>query len=78
MMMSKIEKTYVTSDLSLAAFLLMRGLSLSSAQKITGKFEFIFLDPDGKADKLSLSFIGSEFSVYDGYMRTLRGMLHRK
>ena len=76
--MTKVEKTYVTSDLSLAAFLLMHGLMLKSAQKVTGKFEFIFFDPDNKADQLSLSFIGSEFSVYDGYMRTLRGMLHRK
>ena len=76
--MTKMEKIYVTSDLSLAAFLLMRGLILKSAQKVTGKFEFVFFDPDDQADQLSLSFIGSEFSVYDGYMRTLRGMLHRK
>ena len=75
--MSNIQKTYTTSDLSLAAYLLLHGLILKSAQKTVGKFEFILLDPDNKADDLSLSFIGSQFSVYDGYLRTLRGMLHR-
>ena len=76
--MSKLqEKTYTTSDLSLAAYLLMKGLTLKSAQKVVGKFEFIFFDPENKADSLSLTFIGSEFARYDGYIRTLRGMLHR-
>jgi len=76
--MNKMKNTYTTSDLSLAAFLLMKGLSLDSAKKSVGKFEFIFLDPENKADELSLLFIGSEFATYDGYLRTLRGMLHRK
>ena len=77
MTMNNPEKIYVTSDLSLAAYLLLHGLALKSAKKISGKFEFILLDPDNKADELSLQFIGSKFSIYDGYLRTLRGMLHR-
>jgi len=77
MMSNKEQKKYVTSDLSLAAFLLMKGLALVSAQKTDGKFEFIFDDPESKADALSLQFIGSEFAQYDGYIRTLRGMLNR-
>lgn len=70
-------KEYITSDLSLSAFLLMHGLVLKSAKKVSGKFEFIFLDPDSKCESLSLTFIGSEFAKYDGYVRTLRGMLNR-
>lgn len=76
-MSKESNKTYTTSDLSLAAYLLMKGLDLKSAQKVVGKFEFIFSDPDSKADQLSLTFIGSEFAKYDGYVRTLRGMLNR-
>lgn len=75
--MNNLQKTYTTSDLSLAAYLLLHGLTLKSAQKSTGKFEFILFDPDDKSEGLSLAFIGSQFSVYDGYLRTLRGMLHR-
>lgn len=71
-------KMYTTSDLSLAAFLLMHGLRLKTANKLTGKFEFVFFDPNDEADSLSLTFIGSEFSKYDGYLRTLRSMIHRK
>ena len=35
---------YRTSDLALAAFLVMRGLPLLSAKRIQGRFEFIFDD----------------------------------
>ena len=76
--MSDDQKTFVTHDLSLAAYLLMKGLVLQSAKKVANKFEFIFSDPDDAADKLSLEFIGSDFAAYDGYVRTLRGMLYRK
>jgi hypothetical protein len=56
----------------------MKGLVLKSAQKVAGKFEFVFSDPGDAADRMSLDFIGSDFAAYDGYMRTLRGMLYRK
>ena len=58
--------------------MLMKGLVLQSAQKTANKFEFVFSDPDDAADKMSLDFIGSDFAAYDGYVRTLRGMLYRK
>jgi hypothetical protein len=72
------DRIFITHDLSLAAYLLMKGLILKSARKIVGKFEFQFMDPDDISDALSLEFIGSDFAVYDGYIRTLRGILNRK
>jgi len=69
---------FVTHDLALAAYLLMKGMVLISAGKTLNRFEFVFNDPDKKSQALSLEFIGSDFAVYDGYVRTLRGMLHRK
>jgi hypothetical protein len=77
-MSDKETDDFVTHDLALAAYLLMKGLVLSSAKKTPGRFEFVFNDPEKKSQALSLEFIGSDFAVYDGYMRTLRGMLHRK
>ena len=36
--------TYITSDISLAAFFLMKGMPILSAKKVGGKFEFTFDD----------------------------------
>jgi len=71
-------KTYVTTDLSLAAFLKLRGLRLLSASKhSTGRFEFVF-DDDGTADSLSIDFANSEFSSYDANLRSLKKTLNAR
>jgi len=65
-------KIYKTSDLSLAAFLKLRGMKLISASKTgTGKFEFEFEDT-GCADSLAIDFANSEFSAYDANLRALK------
>ena len=75
--MKKEEKTYNTSDLSMAAFLLMRGLKLLEAEKISsGKFNFLFADPDDKAKKLSLDFVNSEFCEFDNQVRNLKKLIY--
>ena len=69
---------YATSDLSLAAFLKLRGLKLLSASKLaTGRFEFIFND-DGTADALSIDFANSEFAAYDANLRALKKTLNSR
>lgn len=68
---------YRTSDLALAAFLVMRGLSLISAMRISGKFEFVFDDADQKGHMLSIDFVNSEFSKFDNHVRTLKKILYR-
>ena len=68
---------YITSDLSLAAFLLMRGLKLSSAEKVlSGKFKFSFNDPDNRAKKLALDFVNSEFCEFDNQVRNLKKLIY--
>ncbi len=70
--------TYVTSDLSLAAFLKLRGLKLVNASKTPGgKFEFVFED-NGTADSLSIDFTNSEFAVYDANLRALKKALNSR
>ena len=70
-------KEFSTSDLSLAAFLLMKGLKLSDAKKImSGKFNFLFHDPDDKAKKLALDFVNSEFCEFDNQVRNLKKLIY--
>ena len=70
-------KEFNTSDLSLAAFLLMRGLKLNDAKKISsGKFNFSFADPDDKAKKLALDFVNSEFCEFDNQIRNLKKLIY--
>ena len=70
-------KDYVTSDLSLAAFLLMKGMKLNDAKKTTsGKFIFSFDDPDDRAKNLSLDFINSEFCEFDNQVRNLKKLIY--
>ena len=70
--------SYTTTDLSLAAFLKLRGLKLLSASKTgTGRFQFVFED-DGRADALALDFTNSEFSAYDANLRALKKMINSR
>ena len=69
-------KTYTTHDISLAAYLLMKGKKLLSATRDhSGKYILVFDDPDGTSPQMALDFLSSECSMYDGYMRLLRGIL---
>lgn len=68
---------YKTSDLALAAFLVMRGLPLISATRVSGKFEFVFDDPGQKGHMLSIDFVNSDFSKFDNHVRTLKKILYK-
>ena len=68
---------YTTSDLPLAAFLMMRGLKLVSAARVNNKFEFVLEDPDDLGNSLAIEYINSEFGKFDTYLRALKKMLYR-
>ena len=73
-------KTYITNDMSVAAFLLLEGHTITKAEKggPSGKFVFEFEDAQGLCSKSALKFLTSECSKYDGYLRMLRGMLRNQ
>lgn len=72
-------KQYKTSDLSLSAFLLLRGKKLITADREpSGKFIFIFDDPNDECKKLSIDFLSSEFSEYDNHVRNLKKVIYSK
>jgi len=72
-------KEYHTPDLSLAAFLLMKGIKLISAEKtLSGKFNFSFNDSDDRCKNLAVEFLNSEFSNYDNHVRNLKKIIYSR
>ncbi len=71
------KKSYITHDLSIAAFLLMKGQSIVRADKSgpRGRYVFEFENETGQAEKIAMQFLSSECAIYDSHLRTLRGML---
>ena len=74
-----INKDFETSDLPLTAFLIMRGLRLKTAKKLSGgKFLFIIEDPDDIAEELSLEYINSDFCKFDNQIRSIKKLIYTK
>lgn len=73
------EGFFTTSDLPLAAYLVINGLRLDKAQKLVGgRFEFVLVDPDGKADSLSIDYINSDYCKFDNTIRSIKKILYTK
>lgn len=70
-------KTYITNDMSIAAFLLMNDQEIVNVEK-GNPYVFEFKDDEKKCEKIALQFLSSECSKYDGYLRMLRGMLRKQ
>lgn len=73
------EKIFVTSDLPLAAYLVIKGLQIQKAKKASGgKFEFILDDPDEIAEGLAIEYINSDFCKFDNTIRSIKKILYTK
>tara|TARA_B100001248_G_scaffold259389_1_gene245333 strand:+ start:292 stop:507 length:216 start_codon:yes stop_codon:yes gene_type:complete len=69
---------YKTSDLSIAAYLMMRGMRLTNAFRgSNGQFMFEFDDPNSEGQKFAIEFTNSESAVYDNHVRNLKKILYR-
>ena len=76
-MTAEVEK-YKTSDLSIAAFLMMKGMILSNAfRESSGQFMFEFDDPQKMGIKYAIEFASSQCAVYDNHVRNLKKILYR-
>ena len=70
-------KTYKTSDLGIAAYLMTKGLKLVSACKEqTGRFKFVFDDPDSLAHDYAIEFVGSCCCAFDGHVKNLKKLIN--
>ena len=70
-------KNYITSDIAISAYLMLKGLKLLSASReSTGKFRFEFLDSESKAHGLAVEYIGSEMCTFDTHLKNLKKLLY--
>ena len=70
--------TFTTSNLGIAAYLMVRGLSLISAQKSSGgRFEFIFDDSNMTAASHAVDFVNSDCAKFDAQVRNLKNLLYK-
>jgi len=70
-------QVWSTRDLALAAFCLEHGLEVVRASRRGREFEFLFRDPDGRADTLAIQFANSPEARFDAAMRALKKLCHR-
>jgi len=69
---------YKTSDLSIAAYLMMKGMKLINAFRTSnGQFMFEFDDPNNMGPSFAIEFTNSESAVYDNHVRNLKKILYR-
>ena len=70
-------KTFKTSDLALAAYMITKGMTLVKAKRLdSGKYFFEIEDPNNSADKLKLEFINSEYYRFDNNLKMLKKMMY--
>lgn len=72
-----LENRYITSDIAISAYLMLKGLKLLSATKeVGGKFRFEFEDLKGEAQSLVVEYISSEFCAFDTHLKNLKKLLY--
>ena len=71
-------KTFETSDIAIAAYVMMRGLKLTSAIRTqTGRFKFIFEDNSNRGPVLAVEYVNSESAKFDAHMKNLKNVLYK-
>ena len=71
-------KTYKTSDIGIAAFIMMKGLKLVEANRgKTGRFAFVFEDPSDVANSYAVDYLNSESAKFDANMKNLKNILFK-
>ena len=66
---------YETSDLGIAAYFIIKGRKLISAEKRPGRYSFTFL---GKAEcqKLAVGYLNTEFARFDAALKNLKNLIN--
>ena len=69
---------YCTSNMPLAAFLLMKGVQLIFVRKNKSKFEFCFEDNEKIISDLEQEYVMSDFPKFDAPIRQLKSRLYKE
>ena len=76
-MSNSASKKYETSDLAIAAYLMLNGFELlECGRHPSGKFNFVFADPDTKARSKSVEFLSSDCCKFDTHVKNLKKLLY--
>ena len=71
-------KTFETSDIGIAAYVMMRGLKVDNASRGPGgRFNFVFEDPNNLGKKYSVDYVNSESARFDANMKNLKNILYK-
>ena len=70
--------TYKTSDIAIAAYLMMKGMKLIDARRLNnGRFHFEFDDPSTKGNKLAIEYVNSESAKFDSHIKNLKNIIFK-
>jgi len=71
-------KKFETSDIGIAAYVMMKGLRLADASRgAGGRFKFVFDDPNGLGSKYAVDYVNSESAKFDANMKNLKNILYK-
>jgi hypothetical protein len=69
-------KIYKTSDLAIAAYLMLREFKLQDASRTSsGRFLFVFEDPNDSAKATAVEFLSSDCCKFDTHIKNLKKII---
>ncbi len=71
----EIGTAFATNDLSLAAFMVVRGAKLLTAKRYGRSYKFVLQVTAQQAHTLKMAFVNSECSKFDAAVRDLKTIL---
>jgi len=70
-------KIYETSDLAIAAYLMLKDYNLVDAGRYpSGKFKFVFDDPNDDARLRAVEFLSSDCCKFDTHIKNLKKIIY--
>ena len=75
--MAEENNKFETSDLAIAAFLMLKGHTLVHAGRhTTGRFSFVFEDDDQKCKVHAVEFLSSDCCKFDTHVKNLKKLIY--
>ena len=70
--------TFKTSDIAIAAYLMMKGMKLIDARRLNnGRFHFEFDDPNNEGNKPAIEYVNSESAKFDSHIKNLKNIIFK-
>ena len=75
-MQEKASDIFETSDLGMAAFLLVKNCRLVVASREKTRYSFVFEGADN-CKKLAIEYVNSDFAKFDASLKNLKNLVQR-